>query len=165
MIATATLELESHSPAETKRLARRLARLLQPGDVILLEGPFGAGKTVFVQGLAGGLGIKDQVSSPSFILVNEYHNHTTVYHADLYRISGVEEAVALGLEEYVSGRGIFVVEWPERVAEVWPAERLWITFIVAGKRERKMIFQARGDRYVGMVQRLARFHRGGAVGR
>ncbi len=128
---------------------------MQAGDIILLEGPFGAGKTVFVQGLAEGMGIRDGVSSPSFVLVNEYHNRLTLYHADLYRVQGVEEAEALGLEEYLSGRGVFVAEWPEQVAEVWPGEHLWMKFSIAGRRERVISARARGSRYVRILEAFA----------
>lgn len=166
----ATVELVSNGPAETRSIGRKLGRLLKPGDVLLLEGSFGAGKTVMVQGIAKGLGVQEQVISPSFTLVNEYragksHGSVPVYHADLYRISTVEEALDLGLEEYLGGRGIFIAEWPEKVADVWPEERLWIKLRVEDVNKRTIRIDARGERYIrllGEFEKALTEDRGGA---
>lgn len=150
----------TNSPAETRRFGRRLGRLLRPGDVVLLEGQFGAGKTVLVQGIASGLGITGYVSSPSFTLVNEHRAAAAfggfpLYHADLYRIRGAVEALDLGLEEFLSGRGVFIAEWPERVEGVWPEENLWIRLLVLGDRSRRLELRATGKRYTNLLDRLA----------
>lgn len=157
--AVATLEIISHSTAETRRIGHKLGRALKPGDVLLLQGSFGAGKTVMVQGIAKGLGVAEPVISPSFTLVNEYragkiHGSIPVYHADLYRINSVDEALGLGLDEYLAGGGIFIAEWPENVAEIWPKERLWINLQVAGTNERIIRMDAQGIRYVEILQEL-----------
>jgi tRNA threonylcarbamoyladenosine biosynthesis protein TsaE len=160
----ATLELASRGPAETRHIGRALGRLLQAGDVLLLEGRFGAGKTVLTQGIALGLDVEGIVNSPSFTLVNEYragkqHGDAPIYHADLYRIQSVDEALDLGLDEYLAGRGIFIAEWPENVAEAWPEERLWIMLTVGAGSQRTIRLDARGRRYVEIVEQL-----GSAVG-
>jgi len=159
-ITSSYLEVVSNSPAQTRKIGRALGRLLRPGDVVLLEGPFGAGKTVLVQGIASGLRAEGLVSSPSFTLVNEYRagpalGNVPIYHADLYRIHSEQEALDLGLEEYLSGRGIFLAEWPERARGVWPEENLWIRLEIAGEKERKLKIQAIGQRYVEMLRKLS----------
>lgn len=157
--AVETFELTSHGPTETRRIGRKLGKLLRSGDVLLLEGSFGAGKTVLAQGIARGLGVEERVISPSFTLVNEYmagksHGSIPVYHADLYRIANVDEALALGLEEYLAAQGIFIAEWPENIAEVWPEERLWIRLRTDDGEQRVIRFEARGVRYVRLLHDL-----------
>ncbi len=111
------------APADTEALAAGMAAELGPGDVLLLSGPLGAGKTCFTRGLAAGLGLKaDQVLSPTFQLVRELRGgRLPLYHIDLYRLAGPAEAARLGLEEYFDGEGISVVEWPERLGALVPA--------------------------------------------
>ena len=103
----------SRSPDETRRLGEALGRAAEPGDVLLLDGPFGAGKTVLVQGLAAGLGVVAYVSSPSFIMINEHRGRLPLFHIDLYRIEGRLDPETLdALEEYLRGDGLCAVEWP-----------------------------------------------------
>jgi len=111
------------APADTEALAAGLASELHPGDVLLLSGPLGAGKTCFTRGLAAGLGLKaDAVLSPTFQLVRELRGgRLPLFHIDLYRLSGPAEAARLGLEEYFDGDGVSVVEWPERLGALAPA--------------------------------------------
>jgi tRNA threonylcarbamoyladenosine biosynthesis protein TsaE len=108
-------ETTTHSEEETAAAARALAEELRPGDVVLLTGELGAGKTAFVRGLAEGLGIHpDEVSSPTFTLIQEYRGgRLTLFHVDLYRLSPVE-AQDLGLEEMAAGDGVTAIEWPDR---------------------------------------------------
>jgi tRNA threonylcarbamoyladenosine biosynthesis protein TsaE len=120
----------SKTPASTRALGARLGRKLRAGDVVLLSGELGAGKTVFTQGIAEGLGARGQVSSPSFVLMNEYQGHERLFHADLYRITDPQEAEYLGLEDY-SEHGVLVVEWPERAPEYVPAEHLLVRIAYA----------------------------------
>lgn len=111
------MEFLTDKPEETVELGRKIGRALQPGDVLLLMGDLGAGKTTLAQGIAGGLGVgKDQyVRSPSFTLVNEYQGTLPVYHIDLYRIESAAELVDLDLEEYFFGSGVALVEWGEKL--------------------------------------------------
>lgn len=110
----------SRSPAETRKLAARLARRLQPGTVVALFGGLGSGKTCFVQGLAAALGVRGPVASPSFTFVHEYAGRVPLYHMDLYRLGGAEDLNDLDWDEYLEGRGITVVEWAERARDRLP---------------------------------------------
>ena len=110
------MEIVTRSEEETAVAGERLAALVGPGDVILLHGDLGAGKTAFVRGFARGLGAPpDEVSSPTFTLVQEYRGRLTLYHVDLYRLKPVEVA-DLGLDELMSGNAVVAIEWAER----WP---------------------------------------------
>ncbi|GAB7387810.1 tRNA (adenosine(37)-N6)-threonylcarbamoyltransferase complex ATPase subunit type 1 TsaE [Bacillaceae bacterium] len=120
----------SRSSEETQRLAEKMAPLLQPGDVIALEGDLGAGKTTFTQGLARGLGITQVVNSPTFTLIKEYAGRIPLYHMDVYRLE--EEGEDLGFDEYFYGDGVTVVEWPSRIREALPPERLQVRIVKEG---------------------------------
>jgi tRNA threonylcarbamoyladenosine biosynthesis protein TsaE len=113
---------------EMKRWAQQLAQFLQPGDVLALEGDLGAGKTTFAQGLALGLGIQQQVDSPTFSIIKEYPGDLPFYHMDVYRIESAEEA--LGIEDYFAGNGICLVEWAARIKSLLPEETIWIEICV-----------------------------------
>ena len=110
----------SVSPPETKRIAEALAHALNGGEIILLFGELGVGKTVFVKGLAHGLGIDDRdVTSPSFTLMNSYQGRLTLHHIDLYRLSSLREIDALGLDDFIGQpRTLTAIEWGERVETV-----------------------------------------------
>ncbi len=139
------LGLTSRGPGETRRLGRRLFRLLRPGDVVLLSGDLGAGKTVFVQGVARGLGYEGPVSSKSFVLLGEYAGHVKLYHADLYRLEAPEQAQELALDEMCTD-GALVVEWPERGEGVLPLDNLVIHIQVTGLSSRILTPEAYGPR-------------------
>lgn len=106
--------LRSASVEQTRRLGMALGRLLEPGDVVLLEGELGAGKTALTQGIGVGLGIQSVINSPTFTILKEYTGRLPLYHFDLYRIESPEEVYALGFEDYFTGDGVCVVEWAER---------------------------------------------------
>ncbi len=145
-----TLDFISHSPAQTRRVAARLATLLRAGDVICLKGELGAGKTCFVQGLGQGLDAKDPVTSPSYTLIGEYRTSPPLpplYHIDLYRIESIEEALAIGIEEYLYGEGICAIEWADRVREIIPSACLWLTLRHLSETKRNLIMQPSGERY------------------
>ena len=113
---------KSESPAETQALGETVGKTLKQGDVIALIGDLGTGKTCLTQGIARGVGIAPDeiVSSPSYILINEYNGTVPIYHIDLYRLENSEEIAELGLSEYVEGDGICIVEWAERMADALP---------------------------------------------
>jgi tRNA threonylcarbamoyladenosine biosynthesis protein TsaE len=143
---TAPQPLVSNSPDDTRRLGERLGALLEPGDVILLSGELGAGKTVFVQGIARGLVFDGSVSSKSFVLMGEYPGRLTLYHADLYRLEDPEQVQDLALDE-ISADGVLVVEWPERAGEgVLPEEHLRIEFEVTSENTRRLVLTPSGER-------------------
>jgi tRNA threonylcarbamoyladenosine biosynthesis protein TsaE len=113
--------LISHSPAETEALGETFGRAARQGWVIALSGELGAGKTQFVKGLARGLGVSARVHSPTFTLVAEYNGgRLKLFHLDLYRLETRQQILSAGVEEFLQPDGIAVIEWAERMAEVWP---------------------------------------------
>src|SRR3990172_9040437 len=138
----------SHSPQETQRLGALLGSLARKGDVCLLVGQLGAGKTCLVQGIAWGLGIQEYVRSPSFVLVGQYQGRLLLYHVDLYRLERVPEIADLGLEEYFEGGGVSVVEWADRAGELMPPEHLLVRLETLGEEEERLIrLTPVGERY------------------
>jgi len=143
---TAGRTFASKSTDETRQLGERLGALLKGGDVVLLSGELGAGKTVFVQGMARGLGFDGSVSSKSFVLMGEYPGRLTLYHADLYRLEEPEQVIELALDE-ISADGVLVVEWPERAGDgVLPEEQLRVEFEVTGEETRTLRLSGGGKR-------------------
>jgi len=138
--------LRSRSPAATRAAAAVLGRLATPGTVICLRGPLGSGKTVFVQGLARGLGVgrTQQVRSPTFTLLHEYAGRLPLFHWDLYRIRSAAEWAALGWEEVCDGPGVAVLEWADRAGTALPRDRVEVALGIAGPRERTLTFLATG---------------------
>lgn len=135
----------THSPAETRAFGARLARLLLPGDVLVLEGDLGAGKSEFTRGIARGLGIEGPVASPSFTILNVYdEGRIPLYHFDWYRLSGEDELYDMGLDEYLGGDGIAVVEWPSRCPEAVPEDHLLIRIIPVDETSREIILTPKG---------------------
>ena len=114
--------VETHSEAETEALGERLAKCLRAGAVVALYGDLGAGKTAFVRGMARGLDITEQVSSPTFTVVNEYPGDPALFHFDMYRLKNADELYAIGWEDYLDRDGICVVEWSERIEEALPED-------------------------------------------
>ncbi len=115
------MRMESHSAEETQALGERFGQSLQPGDIVFLFGGLGAGKTTFVQGIARALGYNDFIRSPTFTLVNEYAGKMPIYHIDLYRLDDIQAIRALGIEEYLYGEGVTLIEWAEKLlVEDWP---------------------------------------------
>ncbi len=147
-----TLEFFSRSPEQTRRLGIRLGALLQPGDLICLSGDLGAGKTTLVQGIAQGWGSLDNVSSPTFVLVNEYRrpDGNCLFHLDAYRLANWQEAEDLDLDRMIE-QGPLVMEWPERIKEVLAPERLWITLRWIADEQRGMTFSSKGERYEDLL--------------
>lgn len=147
------VELHSASPEETQRLGMLLGTLAQVGDVILLDGDLGAGKTAFTQGIGLGLGIGATINSPTFTLLKEYRGRLPLYHFDLYRIDDPEEIASLGFDDYFDGDGVCVVEWAERgeeqgasSASYWPERWLRVFFERLTPDERTLRLSAAGER-------------------
>jgi len=149
------LELSSHGEEETRSLGERLGKQLRKGDIVLLSGELGAGKTCLTQGIGRGLACGGQVNSPSFVLMNEYTGRETLYHVDLYRIEDVEELDDLGLWDYAD-KGVLVIEWPERGAELLPGDGLVVEMGSGerGPRSRRLRFIPRGPRGEELVASL-----------
>lgn len=142
----------SHSPEQSRRLGMRLGAHLLPGDVICLQGELGAGKTTFVQGLASGWGSLDAVSSPTFVLVNLYRRSDggQLFHFDTYRVESAPEAEELDLDSMLTN-GPLVIEWPERMLGIIPAERLWIKLEYVDDDRRELTFLPTGQRYIDLL--------------
>lgn len=142
------LILESRSPEETFRLGEAIGRALRGGEVIALTGQLGAGKTHLVKGIAAGNGLDDprRVTSPTFVLVNEYLGRLRLFHLDLYRLSGAAELQALGFDEMIGPGSAAVIEWADRAAEALPDDVLDVEISVVGELARRFRIRARGRR-------------------
>lgn len=136
-------EFESSSPEETHQFAKDLAAKLKAGDVVALTGELGAGKTCFTKGLAEALGVTEYVKSPSFTILNIYNENKKdclpFYHIDLYRIENKLELVDLGLDEYVYGKGITVIEWAERIEDELPPNTIRVELSYEGETSRRIV--------------------------
>jgi tRNA threonylcarbamoyladenosine biosynthesis protein TsaE len=156
ILETHSLECPSHGPDQTQRLGVRLGELLRAGDLVCLEGSLGAGKTCLAQGIGRGCGVTEALISPTFTFVHEYRqlrNSARLYHVDLYRISTPQEALGLGLEDYLDDPwAITLIEWPERVEPLLPDQRLWISIRTVDGNKRIMLFSAHGERYEGLLR-------------
>jgi tRNA threonylcarbamoyladenosine biosynthesis protein TsaE len=155
------LDVISHSPTQTSRIGQRLGELLRSGDVVLLLGEFGVGKTQLVKGIAQGLGSSDLVNSPSFVLVNEYqaglqHRSMPIYHVDLYRLEDPREISGIGLEELIGDGGVCLIEWAERAAGWVPSELLELRLGHLSDSKRSLRFEPRGKRFEALVAELKR---------
>jgi tRNA threonylcarbamoyladenosine biosynthesis protein TsaE len=157
------LDFISHSAAQTTRLGQRLGELLRPGDVVLLLGEFGAGKTHFAKGVAQGLGSSDLVTSPSFVLINEYRagaraSHAPIYHVDLYRVESPAELAGIGLDDTLGGDGVCLIEWAERAQGWLPTDHLAVHLEHLSDTKRVLRFVPHGRRYeelAAMIKKTA----------
>lgn len=145
--------LHSASAAQTRRLGLALGALLQPGDMILLTGDLGAGKTTLTQGIGAGMGVTGVINSPTFTILKEYEGRMPLYHFDLYRIESPEEVYTLGFEDYFQGDGVSVVEWAERgepeapdERPPWPDSALRVIITNQGDARRALHVRATGRR-------------------
>ncbi len=157
----AALDVISHSPDQTRQIGHRIGRLVRAGDVILLAGQVGAGKTTLVQGLARGLNVEGYVQSPTFALAAEHSGRTAderqvvLYHLDFYRLEGVQDFDTFGYEEYLDAEdGIVVIEWPERLPTSSFDQYLLIELRHLSDSKRRLVFRPNGDRYSEMVESL-----------
>jgi tRNA threonylcarbamoyladenosine biosynthesis protein TsaE len=140
------------SLAETEAFGRRLALVLFPGAVVALVGPLGAGKTHLVKAIAVGLDANpSQVSSPTFVLIQEYDARLPIYHFDAYRLKTEAEFADLGVHEYFEGNGVCLVEWADKVETCLPKEILTIRIVVTGPESRRLEITAQGDKYKCML--------------
>lgn len=157
-----TLDIISHSAAQTQRLGMRLGELLSGGELILLNGHLGTGKTTLTQGLAQGMGITENVNSPTFTLLKEYRARSNtatrqglrLYHFDLYRLDHPEEIIDLGFEDYFYGNGVSVVEWAEKADLYWPTDHLNIRMKMLSETKRGLLFTAVGPRYCELLRQF-----------
>jgi tRNA threonylcarbamoyladenosine biosynthesis protein TsaE len=168
---SSALDIISHSSAQTQRLGMRLGELMRGGELLLLDGQLGTGKTTFTQGLAKGMNITEIISSPTFTLLKEYAGQPrstadvppgqplsvgpALYHFDLYRLDDAEEIVELGFEDYFyDDAGVCVVEWADKADALWPQERLCIHLRVLSETKRSLLFVATGTRYCDLLRQF-----------
>ena len=152
-------KITSNSPEQTRELGVRIGRMAEPGDVILLTGELGAGKTCLTQGIAWGLGIEGYAQSPTFVIMRELYGRLTLYHIDLYRLDDIDESADLGLDEYFYGRGICVVEWAEKAMSIMPKNHLGIEIKYISDDEREFEMKPHGERYVKIVENMEQSQR------
>jgi len=151
---TATIDIVTRTPDETRTVGAGLAELLVPGDVISLTGDLGAGKTTFVQGAARGLGVGEPVVSPTFVLVREYRGDVPVYHLDVYRLDRLQEVIDLGFEDLLDPSGVIFVEWGDAIDALLPDEHLRVELRTDDGDARRLSFSGRGVRWAGRWERL-----------
>ncbi|MEI5909461.1 tRNA (adenosine(37)-N6)-threonylcarbamoyltransferase complex ATPase subunit type 1 TsaE [Bacillus spongiae] len=147
-----TYELLSQGYEDTMNVAERLAKCLEPGDVLTLEGDLGAGKTTFTKGLAKGLEITKTVNSPTFTIIKEYKGRLPLYHMDVYRLEDSFED--LGFDEYFEGHGVTVIEWAHLIEDQLPNNRLDISIFHQGDSKRKIFFKPKGERYENLCKEI-----------
>jgi tRNA threonylcarbamoyladenosine biosynthesis protein TsaE len=155
VIEKGSFEVISRSPTQTRRIGMRLGEMLQPGDVIGLEGNLGAGKTTLVQGIASGWGSYDSVSSPTYVLINVYRrlDRKQLFHLDAFRLMSPEEAIDLDIDTMLD-QGPLLVEWADRIKEALPEDYLWINMRFINDEQRDFIVDARGDRHKNLLDQF-----------
>lgn len=148
-------EFASHNEADTHRFGGVLAEAVRAGDVIALHGPLGAGKTRLVQAVAKRLGCERQlINSPTFVLLQEYDGRLPVYHVDAYRLRGSDEFLEIGGAEILTGDGVCLIEWAEKLADLLPRDHLSITIRVVGEQSRMLGLEAGGGRAAELLQTI-----------
>jgi tRNA threonylcarbamoyladenosine biosynthesis protein TsaE len=158
-----SLEFLSHSPQQTQRVGVRMGELLPANAVLLLQGDLGAGKTTLAQGIARGWGSLDPVTSPTFVLINEYRraDNQMLYHVDAFRLKDSDEAELLGLEELLLNDGPVMIEWPERIERLLPEQHLKVELYWADESRRNLQFHASGAEYEALLREFRRSAFGG----
>ena len=146
--------LETHSPRETQAVAQAIGARCTGGEVVLLIGTLGSGKTCFAQGLADGLGVTGYVHSPTFVLATEHAGRLRLRHVDLYRIDSPEETLDLGLAEFGAEDLVGMVEWADRVPDAYPPNQLTVNMIDMGGNRRGLTLNANGEHHEALIKNL-----------
>jgi len=153
---TRSLRIQSASPETTQELGQIIGSHAQPGDVYLLTGPLGSGKTCLTQGIARGLKVQENVRSPTFVLMTQRQGRLILHHLDLYRIEDPLEVWDLGVDEQLFGDGVCVVEWADKAADLFPEESCWIALDYGPVEDsRTVVVSATSDRFWTVLDRLA----------
>ncbi len=153
------LVLYTYSEKETEAVGRAVGERLFAGALLLLEGELGAGKTVFARGVARGLGIKGTISSPTFTLLRAYEGRLPFYHFDLYRLEKEDELMELGIDEYLDGDGVALVEWPGRFDSFFTGPALLVYIERNGDEARLLVMSGRGAGYEEIFHELENLFR------
>lgn len=154
------LNLVTHNPAQTRQFGARIGRAIRAGDVICLSGELGAGKTTLASGIGEGWGAREAVNSPTFVFVNEYSRAAggKLYHVDAYRLRDATDAESIALPELLNevseGKSALLIEWPERVADQLPRERLWIDLVWVEESARRIQVTANGARHEVLIESI-----------
>lgn len=135
-------------------LGEALGKRLLPGDVLALFGDLGAGKTTLTKGIAAGMGLPDDIHSPTFTLIHEHRGRIPLYHVDLYRLVSEFEVEGIGIEEYIYGDGVTIIEWADRMKSMLPAERLDVEIKHAGEDAREFVFETESPRLWAMIKEV-----------
>ena len=145
----------SSSPEETLRLGEFLGKHLTNGSLVALSGELGSGKTCLTQGIARGLQVPENlyVTSPSYTLVSEYSGRLHLFHVDLYRIENMAELDEIGIDEMMASDGVTVIEWADKMIEILPKERLFISIAILDNHKRNLLFTGDGQRAVNLIER------------
>jgi len=145
--------LDSHAPRQTRAIGRALGAAAEPGTLLALVGPLGAGKTELAKGVAEGLGVESVVNSPTFVLMNEHAGRLRLFHVDAYRLDHPDEAFAAGLLDERGASGVTVVEWADRLGSLLPAERLELTIDPhpSGTDRRRLGWRASGEQHIRLA--------------
>jgi tRNA threonylcarbamoyladenosine biosynthesis protein TsaE len=158
-----SLNITTTGADETRQLGTWLGKLAQPGDIFLLSGNLGVGKTCLTQGIVWGLDSQEYALSPTFVLMRELHGRLPLYHIDLYRLDQIAEISDLGLDDYLYGQGVCVIEWAEKGLAVLPSEHLLVEIEYVDDSGRKFRMQAQGKRYEKLLSSLAGFVKKGIL--
>jgi len=148
------LKFITHSAEQTQKVGISIGKLAEPGDIFLLIGDLGAGKTCLTQGIAYGLDIQEYTLSPSFVIMRELHGRLPLYHMDFYRLENIAEISDLGLDDYLFGKGVCVIEWANKGLTVLPEDHLSIVIDYLSDNERSFVIEPSGERYIRMVKQL-----------
>ena len=140
------MEVISKSPRETQKIAKDFSKDLKPGDIVALYGDLGAGKTVFIQGIAQGLKIKKKITSPTFVFIHSYpakiaNQNSFFYHLDLYRGGTLHDFESLGLDEIINGKNVVVVEWASKIEDRLPKKRIDVTIKAVNEYTRRITIE------------------------
>ena len=137
------MEFTVKTEEDTINLGKKIGKQLKKGDVVALDGSLAAGKTYLTKGIAKGLGIQEDITSPTFTLISEYSGRFNLYHMDVYRLEGVEDFLDLGTEEMLYGDGVCVIEWSKKVKQVLPKNTIYIDIMVNDDNSRKIIINSK----------------------
>jgi len=150
-----TLRIHSNRSERTQEIGEIIGKFAQPNDLILLSGTLGSGKTCLTQGIAWGLDIREYTSSPTFVLVREYTGRLPLFHIDLYRLASDEDMQSFGIDDYVYGNGVCVIEWAEKGSGILPKDNLFITLSHVPENERNIAIEAHGIRYQTLLNKIS----------
>ena len=148
------IEKFSTSPSNTRKIGKVIGAGSCPGDLVLLYGELGSGKTCLTQGILWGMGSDEYARSPTFVMISEYKTSIPLYHMDFYRLDADQNTTEIGIEEYIDNYGVCVIEWPERVPYLAARDHLAIKIKVSGETDRLISLSGIGERYTKIIQTL-----------